>query len=193
LERKPINKWNINFTEGLEWEKKLSEKLQRQLIRSSPLIIWLSKVEPLKDYKLGDAQFQIELPKIDYKIRHRRYFRYPPDFCIELKTGDKKGWFYTTDNIIYYAWKAKDNNEPVKNHLLDGYFLNIPLIRKIYPNWIQQMIELYYHERQYAKSAKEESTWKTYNAYVPIYKIPANSIFRFNLDPNPITVQITLG
>lgn len=92
----------------------------------------------------GDAQIQIQQPKIDYKIRSPRYFRYPPDFCIELQTGIKKGWFYTTDNIIYYAWKVLRETNPLLNHLHDGYFIRVPMLRSKYPQWIERMIDKYY-------------------------------------------------
>jgi len=171
--------------EAQKWEEKLSLRLEKQLSKASPLLFWFSKVQKLKDYHLGDAQLVFSLPKIDYKIRHRKYFRVPADFCIELKTGQKSGWFYTTDNIIYYAWKVNETENPEKNYLIDGYFLNIPFLRTQHENWINEMINRYYRERTYSKSENNERSWKTFNVYVPFREFPNEIIFRFNLDPNP--------
>ena len=193
MDKKPINRWDINFREGKAWEEKLNGKLHNVFTKSSPLVYWFLKVEPIENYKLGDAKLSPQFPTIDYKIRHRHYFRPTPDFCIELKTAMKRGWFYTTENIIYYGWKVLDNNQPSQNYLLDGYFINIPALRKNHSQWINQMIEKYYRESQYAKSQNKTKTWKTYNVYVPIREFPQQIIFRFNLDPNPITAQMKLG
>ena len=93
------------------------------------------------------------------------------DILLELRTGDKNGWFYTSkaDYIAYVIL-----NE-YKTDLIQGYLINIqnPRLRQ----FVNENLKRYHHI--FADSENKGEYWDTENIAIPISDFPKGTLFEF--------------
>lgn len=164
-----INVWNISCEIGVKAEAIVREKLES----------FITKVT-LKQYDFSlfpeiqrDGIDQIgNLRKATFDIKSRLCYalRYS-DILIELKTGSKLGWFYTSksDFIAYVIFNER------KEDLLKGWLIALqnPLFRK----FVENNLSVYPHK--IAKSENQKRYWETENMAIPIADFPAGTLFQF--------------
>lgn len=166
---KRINVWDFSLEVGLKGEEIVRDKLES----------FITKVNLKRfDYNLFpeiqkegiDQLAELEKASFDVKTRLFYAFQYN-DILLELKTGDKLGWFYTSkaDYIAYVIFNRQ------KTDLVTGYLIAIhnPRLRE----FVDKNLDIYSHKTAYSENKGQR--WVTDNLAIPISDFPKGTLFNF--------------
>jgi len=169
IKSKRINVWNFSLGIGEKAEKIVEEQLN-SFIRKITLKRFDYSLFP--EIQMAGIDVECKFEEATYEIKGRLSFadKYG-DVLLELKTGNKQGWFYTSqaDYVAYVIFNDQ------KTDLLKGYLIAIqnPKLRQ----FIEEHLNTYPHK--IAKSERNGSEWDTENIAIPIQDFPTGTLFPF--------------
>jgi len=113
-----------------------------------------------------------DLKRASFDIKSRLFYALKySDILIELKTGSRLGWFYTSksDFIAYVIFNKR------KTDLVKGWLISLQntVFRKFIKN------NLFYYPHKCAKSERNGSYWNTENLAIPLSDFPTGTLFPF--------------
>lgn len=163
-----INIMGDNLSDGERGEILLVERFNR--------LLFIQKIKRIesrqKDGIDGILEFKGKEITWDTKIRNNYYYKYN-DILIEIETGEKAGWFYSSQaDIIFYCWWNKE-----KTDIIAGYI--IPLQKEKLRNWFEKIKGAYKTQEAYSQNEATLEYWKTKNKAIPIKDFPKGTILRF--------------
>lgn len=164
--------WNESLAEGVKWERKLEERLEKVLMTTALERISFED-DPEAQLSGIDMVLSQETPKIDVKSRSHVGLRYD-DILIETWSVWEEqipGWFYTTEaDLIARVYE----NEPGTN-LEEGYFI---VMSDTFDQWFRDNYADYDETRQHTVRGGEE--WHSAVREVPIEDFPSGTLVEFD-------------
>lgn len=164
--------WNESLADGVKWEQKLEERLEKVLMTTALERISFED-DPEAQLSGIDMVLSQESPKIDVKSRSYIGLRYD-DILIETWSVWEEqipGWFYTTEaDLIARVYE----NEPGTN-LTKGYFI---VMSDTFDQWFRDNYEDYDETFQHTVRGDEE--WHSAVREVPIEDFPQGTLVEFD-------------
>ena len=169
MKSKRVNVWNFSLKIGAKGEELVRKKLEAFMTKIT-LKNFDFSLYPEIQRKGIDLFLAFEKPNIEIKSRLSYVLKYN-DILLELRTGNKLGWFYTSqaDYIAYVIFNEQ------KTDLVKGYLIALqnPKLR----TFVEDNIEKYEHKT--ADSEDQGSYWNTDNIAIPITDFPEGTLFEF--------------
>lgn len=167
-----------DMDKDLKFGKKGEHKLKGKIDRLFPIILlpyikqYFFNLHPKEQLEGKD----IEIPRTSLEVKTRRYrYRFYEDILLEIKTGYKKGWFYTSKSpFISYGFFNKEETDYLPNK---AWILNIENCREYFT---KERLEEY--EIKEAISHRGGNYWKTLNKVIPIKSFPEDCLIPFPKD-----------
>jgi len=169
MKSKRINVWTSSLKIGGKGEKIVRSHLEDFIVKV--------KLKSM-DYKLypeiqlqGIDQIAI-LEKASFEVKTRLSFALQyEDILLEVKTGDKRGWFLTSKaDYIAYVFLNKQKSDLVKGYLIA---IQNTSLRK----FVEQNLVKYPHIK--ADSEDEGQYWVTESIAIPISDFPQGTLLEF--------------